>query len=202
MIVTAEKIKPQRKRAGSVTTTALVQQSRKVTARSLNPVGKPHAVNSVTVVMYLKGRGVDNFVVQVNQATPMQLVDVERRGVDARFLKDLSKRMNLPTSRVFSMFGVPKATAEKKAASGEVISGSGGQAAIAMAKLLGTAKEIVENSTAKEAIGFDSATWLGKWLELPQPSLGGRKPGDIIDTPTGVEVVAKLLGAIQSGSYQ
>ena len=100
------------------------------------------------------------------------------------------------------MLGVPKATAEKKAASGEVLSGSGGQAAIGMAKLLGVAQAIVANSTATDAQNFDSAAWLGQWLERPQAALGGRKPADLIDTPTGIEVVARLLGAIESGAYQ
>ena len=39
-------------------------------------------------------------------------------------------------------------------------------------------------------------------IERPQPALGGRKPADLIDTPTGVEVVARLLGSIESGAYQ
>ena len=28
------------------------------------------------------------------------------------------------------------------------------------------------------------------------------KPAELIDTPTGVDVVARLLGAIESGAYQ
>jgi len=73
---------------------------------------------------------------------------------------------------------------------------------IAMAKLLGLAREIVANSTAAEAKDFDSVAWLGRWIETAQPALGGRKPADLIDTPTGVEMVAKLLGSIESGAYQ
>lgn len=76
------------------------------------------------------------------------------------------------------------------------------QTALGMARLLGIAQEIVKGSMAPEARDFDSAKWLGQWLEKPQPALGGRKPADLIDTPTGVEVVAKLLGAIESGAYQ
>lgn len=96
-----------------------------------------------------------------------------------------------------------KATTEKKVMQGAIVGGSGGQAAIAVAKLLGTANAIVENSTSPEAHkGFDSAKWLGQWLERPQPALGGRRPADLIDTPTGAAVVAKLLGAIESGAYQ
>jgi uncharacterized protein (DUF2384 family) len=39
-------------------------------------------------------------------------------------------------------------------------------------------------------------------LNAPQPALGGRKPADLIDTPAGVEVVARLLGSIASGAFQ
>jgi putative toxin-antitoxin system antitoxin component (TIGR02293 family) len=147
-------------------------------------------------------RDLDEFVVIVSHATPYQLVELERHGVDGRFLKDLSKRMEIPQLHVFDMIGVPKATAEKKVAAGEVISGSGGQAAIGMAKLIAKAKDIVANSTAKEAKDFDAARWLGTWLEIPQPALGGRKPSELVDTPTGRDVVLKLLGAIESGAYQ
>jgi len=89
-----------------------------------------------------------------------------------------------------------------KAAGGKMIAGGAGQAAIGMVKLLGIAQEIVANSTATEAKGFDAAKWLGQWIERPQPSLGGRRPADLLDTPTGVEVVARLLGSIESGAYQ
>jgi putative toxin-antitoxin system antitoxin component (TIGR02293 family) len=156
----------------------------------------------VMVIGYAHDKGVDDFVRQVHLATPIQLVEAERNGVDGRFLKDLSKRIDMPAARVFTMLGVPKATAEKKAMQGAIVSGSGGQAAIAVAKLLGKAKSIVENSTSPEAKDFDSAKWLGQWLERPQPALGGLKPADLIDTPTGVEIVTKLLGAIESGAYQ
>ncbi len=160
------------------------------------------SAKTARIVTYRPSKGVDDYVQQLALATPLQLVETERNGVAGGFLKALSRRMEIPAARVFSMLGVPKATAEKKAAANEVVSGSGGQAAIGMAKLLGIAQAIVANSTAVEAKGFDSAKWLGRWLERAQPSLGGRKPADLIDTPTGIEVVARLLGAVESGAYQ
>ena len=172
-----------------------------VTAKVTKAAGGS-AVTKVYVVTYRPTRGVDDFVRQVAVAEPMVLVQTERNGVDGRFLKDLSKRMEIPATRMFDMLGVPKATAEKKSAARELVAGSGGQAAIGVAKLIALAQEIVANSTAKEASGFDAARWLGQWLDRPQPSLGGRKPAELIDTPTGVEVVARLLGAIESGAYQ
>ena len=157
---------------------------------------------NIDVIAYHSTKGVDDYVRRVARATPMQIVEIERQGVFGSFIKDLSKRMEIPSSRIFAILGIPKATAEKKATAGERVAGRGGQAAIGMVKLLGIAEEIVANSTASEAQGFDATKWLGQWIERPQPALGGRKPADLLDTPTGVDVVARLLGSIASGAYQ
>jgi putative toxin-antitoxin system antitoxin component (TIGR02293 family) len=149
---------------------------------------------------YKPGVGVSEFVEKIRHATPLELVEVERSGVGGRLLKDIAKKMDIPTSRLFVMIGVPKATAEKKAASNEPITGAGGQAAIGMVRLLGIAQSIVENSTA-DVKDFDVSKWLGRWLERPQPSLGGKRPAEFLDTPTGLEVVSRLLGAVESGVY-
>lgn len=153
-------------------------------------------------ITYQQALGVDAYVLAVSSATPLEVVEIERQGVRGTFIKALAKRMDLPTSRIFNILRVPKATAEKKAAAGEFVSGSSGQAAVGMIKLLGIAQEIVSNSTALEAEKFDAARWLGQWIERPQPALGGRKPSDLIDTPTGVDMVARLLGSMESGAYQ
>jgi putative toxin-antitoxin system antitoxin component (TIGR02293 family) len=110
--------------------------------------------------------------------------------------------MDIPAVRIFDIVGIPKATAEKKVAAKQPISGAGGQAALGLARLLAIARSIVENSTAAEAKDFDVAKWLGRWIERPQPGLGGRKPADLIGTPTGLDMVARVLGAIESGAYQ
>ena len=153
-------------------------------------------------ILYHLSTGFDAFVQQVADATPMQLVNVERSGVEGSFIKELAKQMAVPSSRLFAILGVPKATAEKKAAAGEMVAGSAGQAAIGMVKLLGIAQGIVADSKAAHAQGFDAAQWLGRWIEHAQPALGGRKPADLLDTPTGVDVVARLLGSIESGAVQ
>ena len=153
-------------------------------------------------IAYLPSKGVDDFVAKVSAATPMQLVDAERAGVPARLLTDLARRMDIPAARMFTILGVPKSTASKKTAAGGVITGGGGAAALRMVRLLGIASGLVEASGAPEARDFDSAEWLGQWLQVPQPALGGKCPADFVDTSTGLTVVARLLGSIQSGSYQ
>lgn len=139
------------------------------------------------------------FVFVVNVAPPMQLLETERMGVDAAFLDDMAKRMDISYSHLAETVGIPKATAARKLANNEKISGA---AAIALARLLAIANEIVADSMVPEASSFDTARWLGQWIERPQPALGGRKPSELLDTPTGVSMVTKLLGAIRSGAYQ
>lgn len=151
---------------------------------------------------YRSDLGVDAYVQQVCAATPMQIVEMERQGVPGDFIVDLSKRLNLPSSRVYEMLNIPKSTLARKLAAGQVVDGRAGQAAVGMVKLLGAAQELLHHSTAPQAQDFDPVKWLGLWIERPQPALGGRKPADLLDTPTGVELVIRLLGAIQSGAYQ
>lgn len=152
-------------------------------------------------VAYRASKGIGDFILQVSYASPLEIVEIERKGVPATFFKELSKTMEIPAGRIFHIVGLPKATVSRKVSSGGVIAGSGGQAAIGMAKLIAKAQEIAANSTEKDAAGFDAAKWLGKWIERPQPALGGRPPADLLDTPTGLEIVTKLLGAMESGAY-
>jgi putative toxin-antitoxin system antitoxin component (TIGR02293 family) len=151
---------------------------------------------------YSSASGVDSFVRRIAEATPMELVEVERQGVKGVFIKDFSKRIGVSAVRLYEILGVPKATVEKRSAEGTEVTGAGGHAAVAMARLLARAQEIVGNSTSPAAREFDAARWLGQWIELPQPALGGRKPAELMRTPTGVEMVSRLLGAIESGAYQ
>jgi putative toxin-antitoxin system antitoxin component (TIGR02293 family) len=145
---------------------------------------------------------VNQYVRRLASATPIEIVDIEREGVRGSFIKELAKRLQIPSSRLFGILGIPKATAEKKASTGEMVTGSAGQAAIGIARLLGLAEGMLAGSAAPEAKGFDAGKWLGEWIERTQPALGGRKPADLLDTPTGLGVVARLLGAIESGAYQ
>ncbi len=174
----------------------------KARRRSKTPSPARPAKRPLLVLAYHAKDGVDQYARQIAGATPIQIVDLERAGVHGSFIKALSRRMGIPSSRMFRILGIPKATAEAKASAGRMVAGHAGQAAIGMVRLLGMAQQLVANSTAREAKDFDAAKWLGQWIERPQPSLGGRRPAELIDTPTGVEVVARLLGSIESGAYQ
>lgn len=192
------------KSAKSVATTALSQTSRAHKPLADAPLKKtstPAVATRGMVLAYKRSLGVDAYVREVNEATPVKRVEMERQGVAGTFITDLSRRMDLPSSRVFAMLRIPPATAARKSAAGAVVDGRAGLAAMGMIKLLGMAQDIVQDSTAAEAKNFDTVKWLGQWIERPQAALGGRKPSEYLDTPTGVEIVAQLLGAMRSGAY-
>lgn len=169
-------------------------------SKAVYNLGRAPVVVKVEPIAYARDR-FHEFVDKFAGATPDQRMHAEREGVPGVLVKDLAKRMGLANIRMFEVIGIPKATAEKKTSAKTPIAGAAGQAALGMVRLLGIAKDIVANSDSPEAKNFDTAKWLGHWIELPQPALGGRKPADMIDTPTGVETVARLLGSLESGVY-
>ena len=154
------------------------------------------------VVDYRAKDGVRSFSQRIASASPVDIVEAERRGVPSVFVKDLADHMAITHVRLGAMLGISRATVARKAAANERLDGQSGLAALGIAKLLGLAQSLVDDSTAPAALEFDVARWLGKWLEVPQPALGGKAPADFLDTPTGVQIVARLLGALQSGAYQ
>jgi putative toxin-antitoxin system antitoxin component (TIGR02293 family) len=165
-------------------------------------IPKTFSAKKPVKVRYARRNGVGDFVARVHDADPLALIATEREGVASVFVKDLANELRIPAQRMFAILRVPKATAEKKIAAGELLAGNGGRAALGVARLLGLAQALVADSTADEARDFDTARWFGEWLERPQPALGGRKPADLVDTPTGLAVVTRLLGAVGSGAYQ
>ena len=190
---------PAQRRAASVKRPAAKTET---VARRARVAARKDQGSPGIFLAYSTAHGVDAFVQRIAQATPMQLVEIERHGVKGRFVKDFARHIGVSAVRLYEILGVAKATIEKRSAEGTEITGAGGQSAVAMARLLAKAEAIVGNSTSPSARDFDTAKWLGQWIERPQPALGGRKPAELIATPTGVEMVSRVLGAIESGAYQ
>lgn len=71
----------------------------------------------------------------------------------------------------------------------------------AMAKLLAQVEDILSNSTHADAKDFDAKTWLEAWIMLPQLSLSGAAPIDLIGTDAGLKTVQRTLAALETGVY-
>ena len=132
---------------------------------------------------------------------PSDMVALERKGVPGAMVKSLAEKLSLTTVRFAQIIGAPKATLERKAANGTLITGGSAYAALGTIKLINTVQAMLDDSKHPEAKKLDAAKWLGQWIEQPQPALGGQKPADMMDTPTGMAMVGRVLGAITSGAY-
>ncbi len=153
-------------------------------------------------LVYHPGKGaIRSFTADVARASPLTLVELERQGVSPRLFTDLRSEMGLSSARMIEIFKFPRSTLASKIKSKAPLKGREGQATIKMVKLLAQAQRIVDNSTSDQAEGFDTAHWLGQWLEVPQPALNGLRPSDLLDTETGTQMVHQVLGAIESGVY-
>jgi putative toxin-antitoxin system antitoxin component (TIGR02293 family) len=151
---------------------------------------------------YHPGKGaIRSFTADVARASPLTLVELERQGVSPRLFNDLRAEMGLSSARMVEIFKFPRSTLASKIKSKAPLKGREGQATIKMVKLLAQAQRMVDNSTSDQAEGFDAAHWLGQWLEVPQPALGGLRPADLLDTETGTQMVHQVLGAMESGAY-
>lgn len=60
-------------------------------------------------------------------------------------------------------------------------------------------QRMVEESGNSDS--FDARSWLLDWLHSPVPAIGGQCPADYLHTPTGVDLISRLLSSAQSGAY-
>jgi putative toxin-antitoxin system antitoxin component (TIGR02293 family) len=138
---------------------------------------------------------------RLSRTEPLELVQLEREGVPGQLVKSLAHELDLPMVRFAQIIGAPKATVERNSAVGRRVTGSGAYAALGTLRLLDMARELLAESTHPGARKVDPAKWLGQWIERPQPALGGKRPADLMDTPTGMAMVSRVLGAVSSGAY-
>lgn len=69
-------------------------------------------------------------------------------------------------------------------------------------RLLRQLDEILKEGASDQARDFDARAWLLRWLDRPQPALGGKAARDLVESEEGFRAVSKLLGASISGAYQ
>jgi uncharacterized protein (DUF2384 family) len=68
-----------------------------------------------------------------------------------------------------------------------------------IATLLAQVQSMVEQSGNPD--GFDTSSWLNRWLHTPVPALGSRPPIELLGTPEGVALVSSTIARMQSGAY-
>lgn len=126
-------------------------------------------------------------------------IEMVKTGLPARLLTTLADDMNVSRERLYSWLGIARTTANRKVKDDGVLSQDESERVLGIASLVGEVQKIVRESGGPQ--GFDAARWTADWLGEPNDALGGRTPGEFMDTSDGRTLVSSLVARMQSGAY-
>lgn len=126
-------------------------------------------------------------------------VTVIRAGVPASELTAVVAQMGVPKTLICDYLRLPRATIDRQIKNGGTLSPDHSERLIGLERLIGQVSAMIRESGGSE--GFDSAKWVAHWIDQPVPALGGRRPGELLDTIEGQQLVSKILAQSQSGAY-
>lgn len=145
----------------------------------------------------------EEFKEYLRVADVTDLMTVERKGVSSSIVKSVLDETGWMAVDMQRLMGVSRSTFTLKMKSKETFDGTHGQSLFALVELINMVDDMlaakIDDPRAQQ---LDPLAWLGKWMKTPQPALGGREPSQFMDTPLGRQSVKRLLGSLESDSYQ
>jgi putative toxin-antitoxin system antitoxin component (TIGR02293 family) len=132
-------------------------------------------------------------------ADPILRVDAIKSGIPPTFVDDIAAQMGRPKEWLLPTLGLSTATFNRRKSESKPLSREESERVLGMARLVGQVEAMVEESGEPDR--FNAAEWVARWLEEPLAALGGRKPGELMDTAEGQAIVSNLLARAQSGAY-
>lgn len=173
--------------------------AKEIGVRKARPgAAKPASVRPVTRVRATRGVHVTNFA-DIYGAAQSARVDIIKNGVEAAEVARLARTMGMTKERLLETLGLSAATINKKARARQKLAIEQGERVIGIAKLVGQVQAMVERSG--DPTNFNAAHWVARWLEEPNPALGGRPPAEYMDTISGQELVSSLILKAETGAY-
>lgn len=133
------------------------------------------------------------------RATPLERIDVIRRGVPASEAKRMFAELAIAQGAGLRALNLSAATVNKKAKQGARLSPEESERIVGFAKLVGQLEALIQESG--DPANFDARAWMARWLSEPLPAFGGARPADLVDTMEGQSLVSAALARIQSGAY-
>lgn len=122
-----------------------------------------------------------------------------RCQVPAKEIVPFAKKLGLTKKWLCELLDFPRSTIDSQIAANRPLAQDHAERFLEVRGLVELVAQMVNESGNPE--GSDAAAWLGDWLHLPQPALGGIPPADYLDTQGGIRTVRDLLLRVQSGAY-
>jgi len=136
---------------------------------------------------------------KIYRAAPVERINVIKAGLSAAVAKAIIGHLSIGHGRGLEALKLSAATVNRKAAQNATLSSEDSERVVGMARLIGQAQAMVEESG--DPAGFDAAAWTSRWLQEPLPAFGGARPIDFMDTMEGQAMVSQVLAQTQSGAY-
>jgi putative toxin-antitoxin system antitoxin component (TIGR02293 family) len=133
------------------------------------------------------------------RASPLERIEIIKARIPASYVVTLTGSMEMSKETLYWTLHLARATIDRKIRRKERLTQDESERVLAVARLVGQADSMVQESGRPS--GFDPAKWVSAWLQRPHPALGGRAPGELMDTADGRGLVADLLARQQSGAY-
>ena len=115
-----------------------------------------------------------------------QRVEIERNGVPCQVVQSLIEAVGISNSDFQRYVRIPKATFVKKMKVKAPFAGTAGLSVLGLMELINKVETmLVAEHGYAEARDFDVEKWVGRWIQRPQPALGGLMPAELMGTPSG-----------------
>ncbi len=125
--------------------------------------------------------------------------ELVKEGVPAAMVDRISEDMAIGKTKLYETLGLAPATVNRKLRDAENLSQDDSERVLGIARLIGQVERLVQESGDPK--GFKPAEWIAAWLDQPHPALGGKRPGDYMDTTDGRAIVSDLLARLGSSTY-
>lgn len=133
------------------------------------------------------------------RASALERIRIIKQRVPAKYIQILTAGMKMPKETLYGSLNLARATIDRKVLKKELLNQDESERVLGMTRLVGQADSMVRDSGTVEK--FSAAEWVATWLQRPHPALGGRRPGELMDTADGRDLVTDLLARQQSGAY-
>lgn len=130
---------------------------------------------------------------------PIDRVSIVKNGLPADVLPTIAQDLGYSREKLYRTIGVARATVERKVRENKQLTAEESERILGIVQLVGQVARMVAESGTTE--GFDAARWVAGWLDQPLSALGGRRPGEFMDTAEGRTIVSTLVSQMQSAAY-
>ena len=134
-----------------------------------------------------------------SEHSPLERIEALRAGIPAEAVADISGQMGWSREHAIEVLKLKRTTVLRKIRQGAPLDTPDSERLLSVLDMIDDVSAIVSRSGTME--GFDAGKWLARWLEAPNPALGGALPADYLDTVAGSQIVRGLIAQMETGAY-